>query len=94
MKDNLKGSLKKAEVQCDNCGKMFNIKKLKTKCINDDVQRTYFVCPHCKREFTAYYSDKRIRKNIKDIEELQKKMAEIVEKNKEIMQELREKYEA
>lgn len=89
MKNNFKG----AEVNCDKCNKKFTIKKFKTKWIDDNVQRVYFVCPYCKKEYTSFYKDKRIRKNLKEIEELQKRYDDIVKENKEIMQELREKYE-
>lgn len=89
MKNNFKG----AEVNCNKCNKKFTIKKLKTKWINENVQRVYFVCPYCKKEYTSFYKDKRIRKNLKEIEELQKRYDEIIKENKEIMQELREKYD-
>ena len=94
MKNSLKETLKMPEIKCDSCGKTFKIKKLKTKWINDNVQRTYFTCPYCKKEYTSFYKDKRIRKNIKKIDNLQRQYDEIVQENKEIMQELREKYEA
>lgn len=89
----MKNNFINTEASCDSCGKSFKIKKLKTKWIDDNVQRTYFTCPYCKREYTSFYKDKRIRKNLKEIEELQKRYDEIVKENKEIMQELREKYD-
>ena len=82
------------EIQCDSCNKTFKIKKLKTKWIDDNVQRIYFTCPCCNKEYTSFYKDKRIRKNIKEIEKLQKRYDEIVKENKEIMQQLKEKYES
>lgn len=89
----MKNNLNNTEVSCDNCHKTFKIKKLKTKWINDNVQRTYFTCPYCKKEYTSFYKDNRIRKNIKEIEKLQRRYDEIVKENKEIMQELREKHD-
>ncbi|MFL0197286.1 hypothetical protein ACJDU8_17225 [Clostridium sp. WILCCON 0269] len=89
----MKNNFKSTEVCCDKCNKNFKIKKLKTKWIDDNVQRTYFTCPYCKKEYTSFYKDKRIIKNLKEIEELQKRYDEIVKENKEIMQELRGKYE-
>lgn len=88
-----KKSIKNLKVNCDRCGKQFGIKKLKTKWIDENVQRTYFVCPYCKQEYTSFYADKRVRKNIKKIEKLQSEMEDITKQNKEIMQELRQKYE-
>ncbi|OAA93016.1 hypothetical protein [Clostridium coskatii] len=93
MKNSLKEALKMPEIKCDSCGKSFKIKKLKTKWINDNVQRVFFTCPYCKHEYTSFYKDDRIRKNLKEIEKLQKKYDEIVKEDKEIMQELREKYD-
>ncbi|MEY7998617.1 hypothetical protein AB8U03_00125 [Clostridium sp. Mt-5] len=85
--------MKNIEIRCDKCNKNFVIKKLKTKWIDENVQRTYFICPYCKLKYTSFYTDKRVRKNIKEIEQLQKRYDEIVQQNKEIMQELSEKYE-
>lgn len=82
------------EIQCDSCHKTFKVKKLKTKWIDNNVQRTYFTCPYCNKEYTSFYKDKRIRKNIKEIEKMQKRYDEIVKENKEIMQQLKEKYES
>lgn len=82
------------EMQCDDCHKTFEVKKLKTKWIDDNVQRIYFTCPYCGKEYISFYKDKRIRKNIKEIEKIQKRYDEIVKENKEIMQELKEKYES
>ncbi|MBP2032572.1 uncharacterized Zn finger protein (UPF0148 family) [Clostridium algifaecis] len=90
----MRNILKNTEISCDNCHKTFKIKKLKTKWINDNVQRIYFTCPYCKQEYTSFYKDERIRKNIKKIDDLQRQYDEIVKENKEIMQELREKYES
>ena len=89
----MKNNFTSSEVICDDCGKSFKIKKLKTKWIDDNVQRTYFICLYCKKEYTSFYKDKRIRKNIKKIDDLQRQYDEIIQENKEIMQELREKYE-
>jgi transcription elongation factor Elf1 len=89
----MRNILKNTTVNCDNCGKSFKIKKLKTKWINDNVQRVYFTCPYCKQEYTSFYTDDRIRKNIKKIDDLQRQYDEIIKENKEIMKELREKYD-
>lgn len=89
----MKNNLKNTEVSCDNCYKTFKIKKLKTKWIDDNVQRTYFTCPYCKKEYTSFYKDNRIRKNIKKIDDLQRQYDEIIKGNEEIMKELREKYD-
>jgi transcription elongation factor Elf1 len=89
----MKKSFGNMMLHCDNCHKQFKIRKLKTKWIDDNVQRTYFICPYCKQEYTSFYTDKRVRKNIKKIEKLQSEMESITEQNKEIMQELRQKYE-
>lgn len=86
-------NFRNTKIECNNCHKQFKIRKLKTKWIDDNVQRTYFICPYCKQEYTSFYTDKRVRKNIKKIEKLQSEMESITEQNKEIMQELRQKYE-
>ncbi|MBV4432407.1 hypothetical protein GTH52_07115 [Clostridium tyrobutyricum] len=93
MTQNMRKSFGNITLNCDTCGKQFKIKKLKTKWIDENVQRTYFVCPYCKQEYTSFYTDKRVRKNIKKIEKLQSEMESITKQNKSIMEELREEYE-
>lgn len=93
-RDVMKNTLKGIEVHCDDCGKIFRIEKLETDWVNDSVRRTYFECPYCKKEYTSFYEDAKVRENIKDIQKLQKKMNGIVEQNKEIMESLKQKYEA
>ncbi|MBV4450261.1 hypothetical protein KM792_11450 [Clostridium tyrobutyricum] len=86
-------NFRNTKIECDNCHEQFKITKLKTKWIDENVQRTYFVCPYCKQEYTSFYTDKRVRKNIKKIEKLQSEMEDITKQNKSIMEELREEYE-
>lgn len=90
----MKNSLKGIEVHCDDCGKTFRIEGLETDWVNDNVRRTYFECPYCKKKYTSFYEDDKVRQNIKNIQKLQKKMNGIVEQNKEIMDNLKQKYEA
>ena len=40
------------KVNCDECKKDFEM-EVKVEKINTDVERTYFVCPNCSKEYTS-----------------------------------------
>lgn len=46
---------------CNDCKKQFHIEP-KEENLENDVSRTYFKCLHCKKEYTAYYSNILIKK--------------------------------
>lgn len=96
-------------IKCDKCGHEFKLKKLKTRKLENNIQRTYFICPECKKEYTSYYTDLEVRLNQQEISKiairikklkgesylkLDEKMTKFIEFNKKRMKELREKYEA
>lgn len=49
----------KQRVFCDACGRRFKPRSRKT--IQGDVERIYIKCPKCKKEYTAYHTDKSVR---------------------------------
>lgn len=59
------------ETYCDQCGKSFRI-KLKTKTHNVVIKESYFVCPGCKKKYTAFVTDAECRKLQRDIRALRK----------------------
>ncbi|MBE6067755.1 MAG: hypothetical protein E7211_08695 [Clostridium lundense] len=101
--------MKNIKIKCDKCDHEFELKKLKTKKLEDNIQRTYFVCPKCGQEYTSYYTDWQVRLNKQEINRLADKikklkgesyiktheeMSKLIEFNKIRMKELRQKYEA
>lgn len=72
-------------VRCnEGCNKDFEHPGFKEKKLPNMIRATYFKCPHCGKEYIAYYTDTLIRvkqarirnlwgnaKNIKEIEKLQ-----------------------
>lgn len=52
--------MEQQRVACDKCKKEFEVERQVEK-INDDLDRIYFVCPHCQAEYTYYYIDSDIR---------------------------------
>lgn len=48
------------KVFCDECNREFKI-KIRTQKIRDDIERVYFTCPKCKKEYTAYYTNDKIK---------------------------------
>lgn len=57
----------------ENCQKQFGVNKFDTKRIDDDIEKTYFLCPHCNHEYAVYFTDEAVRK-------LQKKLRIIYRK--------------
>lgn len=97
------------KILCDNCKKEFEVGKLQNRKLAKDIELTYFICPHCKTEFTAYYTNRQIRVNQSKIREmavkiktlkgeksiqLHEEMEKLIKFNKEKMQELRKGHEA
>lgn len=97
-------------IKCDKCGHIFELAEndLKQNNLGKGVIRTYFSCPACNEEFTAYYTDEKIRYNQNKINQLSKKlkkpagsktievndeMTRLTEINKEGMARLRREYE-
>lgn len=83
MKINFKKPIEKQQtvrtatkVTCDNCHKEFKIRQkiVKTEKLDNDVERTYFKCPHCKKEYTIAYADNEFRANIQEINNIFKKL--------------------
>lgn len=64
------------KVTCDNCHKVFKIRQKITKSekLDNDVERTYFRCPHCKKEYTIAYADDEFKVNIQEINDIFKKL--------------------
>lgn len=50
------------KVTCNTiCGKEFKIKALNSRRLKDDIDQVYFTCPHCKKEYPAYFLNEKIR---------------------------------
>jgi transposase-like protein len=56
---------------CDSCKQDFVIGRLDERLLKDGVRQTFFSCPHCKKEYTAFYTDKAIRERQKELKNLQ-----------------------
>ena len=45
----------------EGCNNRFRIDELHVDKLPNSIQKTYFNCPHCGREYLVYYTDKSIR---------------------------------
>ena len=72
--------------RCDGeggCGKEFRITKLELDKLNGGIEKTYFRCPHCNKEYVAFYTDRDIRRKqvkirtLTDLEAINKLKQEI-----------------
>lgn len=70
-------------VRCDKCEKDFDI-RLKTTSMRRGIKRVYFRCPYCKEEYTAYYTDTKIRKRQAEMRRLAKKIAKEKDTDKRV----------
>lgn len=66
------------KVNCDNCHKNFDSKKikLKEKKITNEIIQISYKCPKCKFTYIVGYKDKEIIENINRIRELSKQLVE------------------
>ncbi|MFU1797361.1 hypothetical protein ACM1RC_26080 [Paenibacillus azoreducens] len=59
-------------VNCNTCNRDFKT-EIRTEDMGNGVERTFFSCPFCRREYTGFYTDESIRS-------LQKKIQKAVAK--------------
>lgn len=58
---------------CDGdkgCNQEFNLDKLEIEYMDDSIEKTYFKCPNCGKEFVAFYIDEAIRRKQNKIRKL------------------------
>lgn len=59
---------------CDGiggCKKEFNLTGLEVAKLGSGIEKTYFSCPQCGKEYVAFYTDADIRKKQGEMRELQ-----------------------
>lgn len=67
----------------DGCKKEFTLEKFEVEKLDNDIEKTYFKCPHCNKKYVAFYTDKEIRRkqkfirNVKDNKKFDKLKDEI-----------------
>lgn len=57
-----------------SCGHRFYVQHFKLDKLDNTVQKTYFNCPNCGREYVCFYTDESIRKLQAKMRELHRKM--------------------
>ena len=86
-------------LKCDGkggCSKEFRIETFEVEKLDRDIEKTYFICPHCGKEYISFYTDRHIRKKQELIRGIKsesaiKKLKEEIGKD---MKKLRKKVEA
>jgi hypothetical protein len=46
---------------CDQCQKEFDVDGFQTVNVERDIQKEFFTCPHCAREYLVRYSNAKAR---------------------------------
>jgi hypothetical protein len=93
------------KARCDSCDNDFII-ETKTEILGETVEKNFFTCSHCGKEYVSYYMDQSIRKKQSDLKmlwrnirsattaknynKLQKKIEEMQDEIKEDLRRLRE----
>lgn len=93
------------KARCDSCNNDFEI-EMKTESIGETIEKNFFTCSHCGKEYVSYYMDQSIRKKQSDLKmhwrnirtattaknynKLQKKIEELEKEIKEDLKRLRE----
>lgn len=54
----------------DGCEKNFTIKRIRNRKTKNGIEKNYFICPHCKREYVAFYASKETIQLQKDMRRL------------------------
>lgn len=67
-------------IKCDYCNNAFEM-NVKTRRI-DNLEATYFICPHCKHEYVSMVTDAKLRKMIQKVKNLANKVKNNVGKAK------------
>lgn len=67
-------------IKCDYCNNTFKM-NVKTKKV-DDLEVTYFICPHCNHEYASMVTDAKLRKMIQHVKNLAVKVQKNVGKTK------------
>ncbi|MDM5230177.1 hypothetical protein [Lysinibacillus pakistanensis] len=57
-----------------SCGHKFYIQHFKKDRLDHTIEKTYFSCPKCGREYICFYTDERTRKLYAELRELHREM--------------------
>ncbi|TKI53532.1 hypothetical protein FC756_23175 [Lysinibacillus mangiferihumi] len=57
-----------------SCGHKFYVQHFKKDKLHNSIEKTYFNCPNCGREYVCFYTDESIRKLQAKMRELHRKM--------------------
>jgi transcription elongation factor Elf1 len=57
------------KAKCDSCDNDFEV-EMKTESIGETVEKNFFTCSHCDKEYVSYYMDQSIRKKQSDLKML------------------------
>ncbi|WP_339814556.1 hypothetical protein [Paenibacillus sp. FSL R5-0928] len=58
----------------EGCNKQFEVNGFQTARLPGAIEKTYFICPHCKHEYVAFYTDLEVRELQAKIRRVQTKL--------------------
>lgn len=59
-------------IYCDKCKKEF-VAEVKTEKLEGNIERVYFTCPHCGKDYTSYYTNILVQIKQRKVRELAEK---------------------
>lgn len=87
---------------CDaGCQKAFTLDDFQHELLNGGIEKTFFFCPHCGREYVAFYTDEEIKLLQERIRRVQRRFADpednhedAARKEAELQTQIKEKMDA
>lgn len=65
-------------VRCDKgCGEVFALGEMEVERLGDGVEKVFFVCPHCGKEYVCFYTDAEIRGLREQIRDVDRQAVEV-----------------
>lgn len=78
------------QVECNDCFARFEI-DLKRSVLKNNIHKHYFICPDCNTEYVSYYTDAKMRRDIKRNAKKRKQhaQAKTVEESRQLLAQIK-----
>ena len=79
------------QVTCNDCFAEFEINDLKKTVLKNQIHKHYFNCPDCNHEYVSYYTDAKMRRDIKRNKKKRERYAQskMIEESRRLLAEIR-----
>ncbi|WP_339316800.1 hypothetical protein [Oceanobacillus sp. FSL W7-1304] len=79
------------QLECNDCFAVFEVIDLKQKVMKNQIHKHYFTCPDCNHKYVSYYTDAKMRRDIKRNMKKRKQYAQTntVEESRRLLAEIK-----